>query len=334
MLKKISIVLSLLFLIGLEIISAQVTKNIIVEHFTNSRCGTCANRNPGFYNNLDNHPEVLHLSVHPSSPYSNCELNLNNPTENDARTNFYGIYGSTPKLVIQGTLLSVSTNYGTPTIFEPYLEQTSPASIDIQQTKTENTVSALVTVTTEQENDLGDLNLFIALAEDSVFYDAPNGEDLHQDVYRKNMSEGDGFSIALPIEIGGTSTVEVSVEVDAAWDFDQLYTIAILQDAATKEVIQTFAVSSDMNVVVNSNENVSELEGVSVFPNPTKNWVTVSLDDETLTQINIFDTVGRLVAKQSFARQTTIDLTDFVTGIYLIEIENKKGKSIQKIIKD
>jgi len=81
--------------------TAQVQKNVVVEHFTNTRCGICASRNPGFFTNLNNNPDVIHLAIHPSSPYSSCVFNQHNSVDNDDRTNYYGIYGGTPRLVVQ-----------------------------------------------------------------------------------------------------------------------------------------------------------------------------------------------------------------------------------------
>ncbi len=45
--------------------------------------------------------DVVHVSYHPISLYSNCQFNQLNPQENDDRTKYYGVFGSTPRLVIQ-----------------------------------------------------------------------------------------------------------------------------------------------------------------------------------------------------------------------------------------
>ena len=114
---------------------SQVPKKTIVEHFTNTKCSICASRNPGFYTNLNNQPGVLHLAIHPSSPYNGCQLYQQNSSENDARTNYYGVYGGTPRLVINGSVISVNANYSDNSMFTPFLQQTSPALIKINQIK-------------------------------------------------------------------------------------------------------------------------------------------------------------------------------------------------------
>src|SRR5688572_14710898 len=89
---------------------AQTPRQVIVEHFTNTRCSICASKNPGFYSLLHgSYPQVLHIAYHPSAPYSNCYFSLQNPTENNSRTNYYGVYGSTPRAVIQGNVIPIKT---------------------------------------------------------------------------------------------------------------------------------------------------------------------------------------------------------------------------------
>src|SRR6185436_4956285 len=84
---------------------AQVPKKTVVEHFTNTKCSVCAARNPGFNANLNHQANVIRLAIHPSSPYSGCLLYNQNATDNDARTNYYGVYGGTPRLVINGNVV-------------------------------------------------------------------------------------------------------------------------------------------------------------------------------------------------------------------------------------
>ena len=66
---------------------SQVAKKTIAEHFTNINCNICASRNSGIYTNLNTQSNLIHLAIHPSSPYSSCLLYQQNEAANDARTN-------------------------------------------------------------------------------------------------------------------------------------------------------------------------------------------------------------------------------------------------------
>ena len=125
------LIISLIFLFTGCSAYPQVEKRIVVEHFSNTQCPICFGKNPGLYQNLDHFPRIIHLSIFPGSPYPNCFLHLQNPLASDGRTNYYGVYGSTPRLVIQGDPQSFSVDFNDPSIFAPYEDQTSPFSMKI-----------------------------------------------------------------------------------------------------------------------------------------------------------------------------------------------------------
>jgi hypothetical protein len=311
--------------------SAQVAKTVIVEHFTNTRCGICGFKNPQLFANLDNHPEVLHLSTHPSAPYSNCILYQHNSEENDARTNFYGLYGSTPRVVIQGEVIGGGP-FNDEELFTPYEGQTSPASINIQQSKTAESIEAFITVQTEELHDLGDLQLYIVLAEDTLFYDAPNGEDLHFDVFRKNVSEANGFPLTLPAEISGEVTFSISADMHEDWVAERIFVMAILQDVATNEVIQAAAVSASMNVTISENSTLPILKNVAIFPNPTSDILVVQLEDSSVSTGRVFNLSGKLILEKTFQTEGIFNIEKLLPGAYLLEIENENGRAIEKVI--
>src|SRR5947209_5088976 len=96
--------------LGIQVF-AQSPRTVVIEHLTNSACSICASKNPAFYQTLSgySYPQVLHLSIHPSSPHPNCFFSQQNPTENDARTMYYNAFGYTPVIVINGQVLPGAT---------------------------------------------------------------------------------------------------------------------------------------------------------------------------------------------------------------------------------
>lgn len=71
---------------------------------------------------------------------------------------------------------------------------------------------------------------------------------------------------------------------------------------------------------------------LKIYPNPTSDFITISTKEKGL--ITIRDLTGRIIKKiEANEISTTIDLTNQVTGIYLLEFRNENGVSIQKIIK-
>jgi hypothetical protein len=69
------------------------------------------------------------------------------------------------------------------------------------------------------------------------------------------------------------------------------------------------------------------LQGVSIYPNPAQNWVTISLaanDDFTLA---IYNLQGKQVAKESGRKQVIVNLSQLDNGIYIIHLVDEKGRT-------
>jgi hypothetical protein len=327
-------------LIGFVIITnglfanCQVPKKIIVEHFTNSKCGNCASRNPGFYTNLQSQTDILHLAMHPSSPYASCAFSMHNPSQNDNRTNFYGIYGGTPRLVIQGTIISGAANYSSAAIFTNYLSQTTPWQINIVQTKyASDSVVSNITIKKVSASPITTAKLFVALAEDTVFYAAPNGEQQHYDVFRKSITDVTGNVISLPITVGDSTSYSFASNNNTTWDFNRIYTLAILQDSATKEVMQAEAADAKQVVInptpTNIANNKIELPYHAIY---TKNLISIEGIHHTNLQVNICDLNGRKVQSVMVNKLQNSFRANLSNGTYIITFfENNKYLKSSKI---
>jgi len=314
---------------------AQVPNKIIVEQFTNTNCSTCASRNPGFNSNMSSRPEILRLSVYPSSPYPNCLLHQQNAEANDARTNYYGIYGGTPRLVINGNVLPTSANYGSAAIFDPYQSQTSPASIWITQQKfSSDSIRVVVTLKTEETHSLAGLSMFVALAEDTVFYTGGNNEPQHYNVFRKSLTSATGFPITLPASVGDSVTYSFLSDANAVWNFSRIYAVVILQETATKTLVQAEALAPTAVDYVTGISDSNGAIDVRVFPNPAINLVTIQLPGILPSIVNLYTAEGKLVYRNSeVLGELKLDLSAFPKAVYLLQVENTQGRFSQKLIR-
>jgi len=72
---------------------------------------------------------------------------------------------------------------------------------------------------------------------------------------------------------------------------------------------------------------------LSIYPNPTSGQFTISSSVAIISQINVYDEMGRLVERVSKnENQVNIDLSQYANGIYSLEIETATGKSRERII--
>ncbi|HZH87055.1 MAG TPA: T9SS type A sorting domain-containing protein [Brumimicrobium sp.] len=123
----------------------------------------------------------------------------------------------------------------------------------------------------------------------------------------------------------------------------------------TGETNQTFTASINGNYAVIITENgctdtsacmvvnnvglkdFNTITGINIFPNPTKGLVTINLESTQDGQqtLELIDATGRLLSKQLLMNNsTTLDLTNYVRGMYLVRITNGDNQSVHRIIKE
>lgn len=321
-----------LFFFGVVLQSeAQVPKTVMVEHFTNTLCGVCANRNPGFYNWLSTQPEVLHIAYHPSSPYSACAFSQLNPEENDDRAYYYGVFGSTPRLVVNGTALSPSESYSDSATFAPFQGDSSAFSLQLDTViynANNDSFTVTVSVIAVSSHSLSELELFVAMAEKAVSYAAPNGENLHRDVFRKAFTPVEGTLVSNPPTLAGEEiTYTLSIGWEPEWNKTQLEVIAVLNNPSNQEVVQ--AASTDQFKTIGSvGISQEEANSISIFPNPAKEHVSLSGLSE-LAKVTIYSLVGKPVLSQ-WLQQSTFSVSTLPEGVYILQVENKANILLRK----
>jgi hypothetical protein len=73
-------------------------------------------------------------------------------------------------------------------------------------------------------------------------------------------------------------------------------------------------------------------EGFVMFPNPAINAFSVSNLPEGINTMNVTSLNGQHVLSQSITNYTSMDLTTFESGIYIVSITNSIGTSSQKLV--
>ncbi|MFN4121804.1 MAG: C25 family cysteine peptidase [Flavobacteriales bacterium] len=109
------------------------------------------------------------------------------------------------------------------------------------------------------------------------------------------------------------------------WEYVKDEIIALNMDAAWIDDVELPPLSTfDM---VSVHELTLHSDMMSVFPNPAKDLVHIRIGADEGGVINIFASDGRLLHQQILTQtQTTIELQQFSTGLYLILHEQSNGK--------
>jgi len=80
-------------------------------------------------------------------------------------------------------------------------------------------------------------------------------------------------------------------------------------------------------------EDFQDLQ-VRVFPNPTNSFLNIKLSEVIETQVNITDINGKQQQEVFLSDQeNTLDVSQLSSGIYFIDMKNKKGEATFKFIK-
>ncbi len=73
---------------------------------------------------------------------------------------------------------------------------------------------------------------------------------------------------------------------------------------------------------INESENTF---GLSLFPNPVTNKLTITIDNYEPTEIILYDLASRKLLQQTFINSTIINTEQLAKGMYLYEVRNRTG---------
>jgi hypothetical protein len=328
-LKVVTLLLSSLYA---SFAYGQVPLNAITEHFTNTNCGVCASRNPNLLTNLNNYPNVNYISIHPSSPFASCLLSMQNKISNDARTNFYSIFGGTPRIVINGQAIANNINYSTATLFSNLATLTSDFSVRVESLQNTDSITNKIIIKKHSATKtyVGS-SLFLGAVEDTVTYTGTNGEAKHYNVLRKVIQNN--TAITLPVNINDSVILNTATLTKSnIWDWDRMKIVAVLMDN-NKQLIQSkiqepeIAVVApftlDENEVILSNQAPSAL--LTAYPNPSTGDVKIysNLKHKINAQLITFNGVVEVLEVQPGINNLKLN-----TGAYLLNFLNA-GKAIK-----
>ena len=330
--KKIFSILAFL-LVFANLTFAQVPINRIVEHFTNTKCSICAGRNPGLNSNLNQHPDVTRISIHPSSPYAACLLSQQNTIDNDARTNYYGVYGGTPRIVINGSVISGSANYADTSIFTPFAGL-SAFTVNSSQIKYANdSIKSIVVVKRVASiAPFGTASLFVGLVEDTINYTGSNGEPVHYNVLRRSVFAQQGIVINLPAVVGDSIVLEGTKTASSFWNFSRMKTVAILQNTSTKQLIQSGISTTASSSVSTGLNSLKDQIKIGIYPNPANDQITVKFPANEKVNFKIYNAIGNEVVSGQITGTEVINLNDLRTGVYFFIANTGNKKYSQRFI--
>jgi len=123
---------------------------------------------------------------------------------------------------------------------------------------------------------------------------------------------------------------------------NNLFCIKVTDEAAATAgtgVYSTWTIVADNNPYYFSetcalNTDMFSKTELSIYPNPVSGILKFNLKGATLTNISIFDTLGRLIMQKDHPSEDEINLQDLKPGLYLIRFESSTGIQTKRFIKN
>jgi len=92
--------------------------------------------------------------------------------------------------------------------------------------------------------------------------------------------------------------------------------------------------SKDPNLVITSNESPIAKTEWKIFPNPAKGHIQISAPESGIFIVKVLDPKGKFLFSKQFQDETEIDITNYQSGIYLLQIESQTGgRKILRLIR-
>ncbi|MBL4650583.1 MAG: T9SS type A sorting domain-containing protein [Aureispira sp.] len=108
-------------------------------------------------------------------------------------------------------------------------------------------------------------------------------------------------------------------------------TAGVLLSTTYKDIAITVA-PSPCPTTININK-VATSSTIKIFPNPTKDNLTIETGSNQQTVLNVYSIQGQLLFTKSFREQTTLDLGEYPKGVYLLKFENDSEQIVKRFIK-
>ena len=92
--------------------------------------------------------------------------------------------------------------------------------------------------------------------------------------------------------------------------------------------------SCDYTFIWTSIEQSNKENLISIYPNPTKEKVTIEISRKANLEFKITDFLGNVLIQNDFSETINIDLSNYTEGIYLVSVyENRQLIGTKKIMK-
>ncbi|MCA0390018.1 MAG: T9SS type A sorting domain-containing protein [Bacteroidetes bacterium] len=351
----------LLFMTLVFPLSAQfdthITENItsgfrrypLYEEVTNASCGPCAQSNPALNSYMETMKDSLTgVTYHAWWPGVSDPMYQHNIQQNRDRIQFMkGNVNATPWLNVDGIIVDVwpfsSSNLSG--AYKTRMAVASPLGLEVSQSRiSADSIEVKVKAYLLSNLPAGTWKLRLYAVEHPVnFTTAPgtNGEKYFPHVFRKSVpnSSGELFPTSK-----GIYEFTWRYKFESAWKDTNQYSVAIVQDDITKEVVNTGSSRRPLQFPVGIKEDEAGYLPSTVtlydnYPNPfnPSTVISYSIPEATDVNLSVYNASGEFIKSLESGHKAAghykigFEATGFSSGVYFVVLNTPVGRSIKKI---
>jgi hypothetical protein len=224
-------------------IPQPVNRKVLVEFFSNSDCRPCIDAHRYFIEPLTeqngitkNDSSVILISFQVNFPNTADSIYAANPTENQARSNYYHVIGA-PAGYLDGTYMGAFSAVEWPLEINAELMTNKYLNLSLSNTYDSLSRNGDITtnILTQTAPQTSDNVIHVVLVENKVQYiSAPNHITQYEYVMRDMITDSTGAPITL--SQGQTTTFTKSYTVGTRWNDNECYLVVFIQSYSTKKV--------------------------------------------------------------------------------------------------
>lgn len=301
----------------------------LLEEFTSSTCGPCANFNSNFFTAFLNEN---------AGDYTIVKYQMNWPAPGDAyyteeggkRKSYYGVSG-VPSVFVDGGVVSTSaagvTNAFTASKAKPaFIKIETGFEIEGNNIKFDASLTPYC--------NFANVKLYMIVIEKKTTGNTgSNGETEFHYVMMKMVSGGEGTDLNLTAGTAHNVSETIDMSGTKVEEMSDLAVAVFVQAPGTREIFQSaFKKEAGSNAATKDTTTEKEMQ---IYPNPVKDIFKIKLNDvKGKVKVSISNLIGQNIIQQNFDnnKEIQINTTNLNNGVYLVKINNNGKIYTQKIV--
>ena len=154
-----------------------------------------------------------------------------------------------------------------------------------------------------------------------------NGDTIDVTWEAPEEGEPSGYDVYINNSLVLDNTSELFYSFEKTSDFYVAEVVALYEEMESVGIVTT-----EVNEV-STEETISDEQSFTVYPNPAKDIVRLSTDNSQWTTVRIYNVLGMMIEEIEInSNEIEINVSDYKTGIYFINVSNEELNVTKKIV--